>query len=256
MDTKKTNSTTNSTSNNSTNTTGSGRRLVTMPATFDARTQWPYCIHAIRDQGPCASCWAVAASEVLSDRFCIASNRGVNTILGPHYMVSCDTTDKGCSGGYLKNVWQFFETYGEVTEGCFPYTSANYVIPACSTFTKCQDGTAMRKYYAKAGSSKQFTGVSAIQQEIYANGPVEAAMYVYSDFMSYTGGIYTQAWGSYLGGHAIKIIGWGTQNGVNYWIVSNSWGSSWGETGHVRIAFGQVGIESQGYAGLADLTRS
>jgi cathepsin B len=231
------------------------RNLQTMPAAFDSRTRWPYCVHAIQDQGPCASCWAVAAAEVLSDRFCIASNRAINTVLGPQFQVSCDTTNKGCNGGYLKTTWTYLENYGSVTESCFPYTSANFVVPACSTFTRCKDGSSMRKYYAKKGSSRAFSGIAAMQQEIYTNGPIEAAMFVYSDFMSYTGGIYTQAWGSYVGGHAIKIIGWGTQNGVKYWVISNSWGKTWGETGHARIAMGQVGMENQGYAGLADLNR-
>lgn len=245
-----------STSNSTDNSTGGKRNLVTMPVNFDSRTQWPYCVHAIRDQGPCASCWAVAASEVLSDRFCIASNKAINTILSPQLQVSCDTTNMGCNGGYLSRTWAWLETYGTVTESCFKYTSQNFVVPACSSFTRCQDGSAMRKYYAKQGSSKIFQGIAAMQQEIYTNGPIEAAMYVYSDFMQYTGGIYTQAWGTYVGGHAIKIIGWGNQNGVNYWVISNSWGSTWGETGHARIKFGQVGIEIQGYAGLADLSRS
>jgi len=241
---------------NSTESDNSGKRnLQWMPASFDSRQRWPYCIHAIQDQGPCASCWAVAAAEVLSDRFCIASNKAINTILGPQFQVSCDTTNKGCNGGYLGKTWAFLETYGSVTESCFKYTSQNFIVPTCSSFTKCQDGTYMRKYYAKKNSSKTFSGVSAMQQEIYANGPIEAAMYVYSDFMQYSGGIYKQAWGSYIGGHAIKIIGWGTQNGINYWIISNSWGGKWGETGHARIAFGQVGIEVQGYAGQADLSR-
>jgi cathepsin B len=148
------------------------------------------------------------------------------------------------------------ENYGAVTENCFPYTSQNFVVPACSAFSRCRDGSPLRKYYAKKGSSRMFKGVAEFQNEIYTNGPIEAAMFIYSDFMSYTGGIYKQAWGSYIGGHAIKIIGWGTQNGINYWIISNSWGRTWGETGHARIAFGQVGIETQGYAGLADLYRA
>jgi cathepsin B len=254
---KKTNSTTSNDTTATTETEGPGRRnLQTMPAALDARSKWPYCVHSIRDQGACASCWAVAASEVLSDRFCIASNRAINTVLGPQFQVSCDTSNKGCNGGTLPKTWSFLENYGITTESCFAYTSANFVIPTCSAFTKCQDGTKMRKYYAKSGSSKAFSGVAAIQQEIYTNGPVEAAIFVYSDLMSYTSGIYKQAWGSYVGGHAIKIIGWGVQNGISYWVISNSWGSTWGETGHARIAFGQIGIENQGYAGLADLTRS
>lgn len=54
-----------------------------VPTNFDSRTQWPDCIHEIRDQAQCGSCWAFAGSETLSDRFCIASNGSVNVVLSP-----------------------------------------------------------------------------------------------------------------------------------------------------------------------------
>ncbi len=54
-----------------------------VPDSFDSRTQWPDCVHTIRDQAQCGSCWAFAASEALSDRFCIASNKTVNVVLSP-----------------------------------------------------------------------------------------------------------------------------------------------------------------------------
>jgi cathepsin B len=60
------------------------------PASFDARTQWPKCIHAIRDQQQCGSCWAFAASEAFSDRLCIESKGEINVIISPEDMVSCD----------------------------------------------------------------------------------------------------------------------------------------------------------------------
>lgn len=67
------------------------------------------------------------------------------------------------------------------------------------------------------------------------NGPVETGFTVYSDFMSYRGGIYEQNSYSALGGHAVKIVGWGVEDGTDYWIVANSWGPSWGEEGFFRI---------------------
>ena len=85
------------------------------------------------------------------------------------------------------------------------------------------------------------------------NGPIQAGFNVYSDFYNYRSGIYKYVSGSLLGGHAIKIIGWGSLNGVNYWIVANSWGASWGESGFFRIQMGQCGIEGNVYAGKANL---
>ncbi len=81
-----------------------------LPKDFDSRKQWPNCIHSIRNQAQCGSCWAFAASEVLSDRTCI---KGQDVgVLSPQYLVSCDTTDYGCQGGYLTNSWQFLQSTG------------------------------------------------------------------------------------------------------------------------------------------------
>jgi len=62
------------------------------PDSFDSRTKWANCIHPIRNQEQCGSCWAFSASEVLSDRLCIASQGKINYVLSPEYMVECDST--------------------------------------------------------------------------------------------------------------------------------------------------------------------
>jgi len=67
-----------------------------------------------------------------------------------------------------------------------------------------------------------------VRLEIFTNGPVVAGYTVYQDFYSYKGGVYHHVTGAYAGGHAVKIIGWGTENGVPYWLVANSWGPDWG----------------------------
>jgi len=82
--------------------------------------------------------------------------------------------------------------------------------------------------------------------EIMTNGPVEAAFTVYTDFMLYKGGVYSHVSGTEEGGHAIKIVGWGVDNGTKYWLVANSWSPAWGENGFFRIKRGtnECGIES------------
>jgi len=62
--------------------------------------------------------------------------------------------------------------------------------------------------------------------------------------MSYKGGIYEHVSGARQGGHAVKLVGYGVENGVNYWIIANSWGPAWGESGFFRIKHGQVGIDN------------
>merc|ERR1712232_1457006 len=88
-------------------------------------------------------------------------------------------------------------------------------------------------------------GEAQIQQMIYEGGPVETAFTVYSDFEDYAGGVYKHVTGKKAGGHAVKMVGWGVDNGVKYWKVANSWNPYWGENGYFRIRRGnnEEGIE-------------
>lgn len=138
---------------------------------------------------------------------------------------------------------------GVMTDACFPYTSGTTKVDgACKT--TCADGSKPQLYHAGAYSTT--SNVQTTMQQIQQNGPIEAAFTVYQDFMSYKGGVYQHTSGSMLGGHAIKAIGWGTENGVDYWIMANSWGTSWGEQGFFRIKRGDCGINNQMTFGLAN----
>lgn len=70
------------------------------------------------------------------------------------------------------------------------------------------------------------------------NGPVEASFDVFEDFLAYKSGVYHHVTGKNLGGHSIKILGWGVDQGTPYWLVANSWNEDWGEKGFFRIKRG------------------
>ena len=83
---------------------------------------------------------------------------------------------------------------------------------------------------------------------IMEGGPVETAFTVYSDFENYVSGVYKHTSGQMMGGHAVKFVGWGVDNGTKYWKVANSWNPYWGEKGYFRIIRG----DSQGNGGIED----
>lgn len=94
-----------------------------------------------------------------------------------------------------------------------------------------------------------------MMSEIFKNGPIEGAFTVYEDFLAYKSGVYKHTTGSQLGGHAIKIIGWGVENGTKYWLIVNSWNEGWGDKGTFKILRGSnhCGIENSSNAGVVKL---
>lgn len=241
-----------------------------VPARWDAREALSACVgpKVMVDQGQCGSCWAWAAAHVMSARLCAASNGTINTRMSPQYLLECDTADEGgCGGGALDNVWSFLTSGdgGITPEGCDPYDPWNDHNSICGHNggppTKCSNHSAdLPPRFVRAsepwspahdpGTPEQ---VREIQQEIVARGPVEAGISLFSDFAAYKRGVYRLTVNeSYGGGHAVTIIGWGsdTKNG-DYWLVQNTYGSSWGEGGFFRIrrGFNEIGIEQEVVAG-------
>jgi hypothetical protein len=91
-----------------------------------------------------------------------------------------------------------------------------------------------------------------MQSDLENNGPFEVGFLVYSDFMNYAGGVYQHKSGSLEGGHAVLNIGWGVLDGTPYWLIQNSWGTSWGLDGFFLILRGsdECEIEDNSYAGV------
>ncbi len=213
-----------------------------LPESFDWREKSPDCIHPVRDQGKCGSCWAHGASEVVSDRFCIHSNKKINTVFSPQQLVDCDLVEMGCMGGFLTTPFIYYSIIGASEESCYgEYISGKTSKRSRFCFLK---KWSCKSYRTKLLSIRWLTSPTAIKEELFKNGPVNTGFTVYQDFMTYKSGVYEHKTGGMLGGHAVKIIGWGKENNEEYWIVQNSWTSNWGEKGYFRIKFGQCGIDS------------
>jgi len=243
-----------------------------LPDNFDSRTQWPQCasIQAVRDQSACGSCFAFGAVEAMSDRICIHTG-AQTTLSAADAAFCCDECGDGCDGGYPSAVWSYWQNPGIVEEACWPYPFASCdhhlngsskpcpsnEYPSAPCPNKCSNSWTGPAWGSdRKRASKVYNidgGATAIMQEIFTNGPVETAFTVYADFVSYRGGVYQYTWGDELGGHAVKIIGWGvTSGGVKFWTVANSWNADWGEKGFFRIIRGtdDCGFEDEVNGGM------
>merc|ERR1712084_103356 len=110
--------------------------------------------------------------------------------------------------------------------------------------------------YSYTGNTVTANGVAAIQQAVMKGGPMEVAFTVYADFENYAGGIYHHVTGGQVGGHAVKVVGWGVESGTKYWKIANSWNPYWGEKGYFRMRRGtnEGGIEDQVVAASHEAT--
>ena len=136
--------------------------------------------------------------------------------------------------------------------------TAEYPTPACPAKKGCPNKgypTAWDSDEHKAVSSYNLATPEAVMTDMLTRGTVTVSFQVYADFLTYKSGVYScPSSGQPLGGHAVSILGWGTDaTGGDYWIVRNSWNDSWGIFGTVWIARGTntCGIESDMVAGKA-----
>jgi len=207
-----------------------------LPTHFDWRDyagqNW---MTSIKDQGGCGSCVAFGAVAAVEGQFKIQANNPAWDIdLSEAHLFSCGGGN--CVyGWWVSSALNYLQTYGTPDEACSPYQAGNL---RCSN--SCPN------WQSRAFRISSWSWVAPDTGSIQAalqNGPLVAAFDVYTDFFYYTNGVYRHTWGYLEGGHAVAIVGYDSIE--QYWIVKNSWGSGWGESGYFKIAFGQVGIEQE-----------
>ena len=229
------------------------RDEIVPPPYYSVLEKWPECKLPVRNQGNCGSCWAFGDIESLEDKFCIQNPRSTKTPirLSTQNMVSCNHNTipdpgyifedcKGCEGGSAYCSLPYLTETGTVSEECQPYKSGGTGENGECMGDQCvKEGISNKRYKCKADTWFTVEDPLLIKQELIANGPVSTFYLVYRDFKDYRSGIYYRATDELLGGHGVKIIGWGIENGIHYWIAQNSWTADWGENGFFRIQVGQ-----------------
>jgi hypothetical protein len=209
-----------------------------LPTSWDWRTSG--IVPAPRDQGDCGGCWAFGTVGIMESA--IAKLGGPLTDLSEQFLVSCNKSGWSCDGGLTAHMYHF-DTLG------LNQTAIGAVLEADDPYT-ATDGSCTVPYnhpYILSGwqfivpNEWTMPTVDQIKNAIYTYGPVTAGVCVGSAFQSYTGGIFSTDETSVCPGdtfqtnHQIILVGWDDNGG--YWIMRNSWGSGWGESGYMRIAY-------------------
>ena len=205
------------------------------PTTYDWRDHGR--VSAVKDQGSCGSCWAFSTVANLEGLY--AEKKGTIKTFSEQMLVDCDTSDSGCNGGLMEYAFTWLKKNGGImTDTDYPYKGTKGTCR--SDKSKYVDMTITG--YKKLGSS--YSTWSAVDEDevkefLYETGPLAIALNA-DPLQTYSSGILdlTSAKCPTSGiNHAVTLVGYGTGS-LNYWIVKNSWGKNWGESGYFRIRRG------------------
>lgn len=189
-------------------------------------------VNPVRDQGQCGSCWAFATTANAESVWALSSGKLLD--LSEEFLVDCATGagyfNMGCNGGNPDSAFKYMINKGQCSEASYPYTSGvTKTAGACQKcpsagvkFSSCSDVAPNDQLALKAAVAKQPVVIAIEADTRY--------------FQSYSSGVLTDGvkCGTTLD-HAVEIVGYGSENGIDYWKVRNSWGTSWGLNGYVLI---------------------
>lgn len=224
-----------------------------LPASFDWRNNGGDWTTPIKNQGSCGSCWAFASIGTFESFWERSQNNAsLNPNFAEQYLVSCDSEDTGCGGGFSSSLGYLVDKAGSsggigtVLEGRYPYTASD---------STCKSLTGETRYKVPSPGTWNYlegdcviSPVEDTKRTIYERGPVNAYIDATDLFSTYTSGIFEDpTWvdgGACQTNHVIVLVGWGHDPVKNkdYWIAKNSWGTDWGENGWFRIYTDQCRI--------------
>jgi C1A family cysteine protease len=178
----------------------------------------------VKNQGSCGSCWSFSATGSMEGRYQIKNTDLVS--LSEQQLVDCSKTEgnMGCNGGLMDYAFKYAEGTAMETEAQYPYTGRS------GTCDSSKTGSITVTNFADVAQKSPSALATAA-----ADGPVAVAIDASSfRFQLYHSGIMKSHCGTSLD-HGVLLVGYGTDNGVDYWLVKNSWGAHWGEKGYFRM---------------------
>nr|CAH0107395.1 unnamed protein product [Daphnia galeata] len=213
-----------------------------LPASVDYRTH--KCMQPVKAQGGCGSCWAFSATSVVEFGKCIVN--GTKVALSEQQMVDCDKTSGGCGGGYMDNAWRYVaNAVGQSSSALYPYKAAKGT---------CRYKEASMKKATVSRSDPVIdiprNDTNTMMRLLANNRLISVGIAVVRSFKSYKSGVYTEpnCKTGIISYHAITVVGYGTLNGVDYWVIRNSWGTGWGAKGYALFQRGKNVCLIESYA--------
>ena len=198
----------------------------------------------VKNQGQCGSCWSFSASGAMEGAWAIKTNDMVS--ISEQQLVDCSKKygNLGCKGGFMDNAFQYAIDTGMCSEESYPYTSG--VTQSGGSCQNCKPVVTINAC-ADVPPNNQV----ALKEAVALVGPVSIALDAETKlFQSYKSGVITSdSCGTTLD-HGVLIVGYGEEDGIKYWLVKNSWGSSWGDDGYIKIERSES-INDAGICGVA-----
>ena len=195
------------------------------PASIDWRTLG--AVTSVKDQGQCGSCWTFSSTGAVEGAWAIAKKQLVD--LSEQQLVDCATGvsygSHGCSGGQMDGAFKYVIQNGQCLNSVYPYTAKDGSCQKCSAvahLSSCSDVKPNDQISLKGAVAQQPVSIAIEADTRY--------------FQSYSSGVLTSTSCGQNLDHGVLIVGYGEENGQAYWLVKNSWGTTWGEAGYVKIA--------------------
>ena len=216
------------------------------PASVDWRTQG--VVNPIRDQGQCGSCWSFSTIQAVESASAI--KYGTLQQLSEQQLVDCDNfknggADHGCNGGLMDNAFTWIgKNGGSCSRAAYPYTSGTTMTAGSCQKCSVEPNTKVAKYIDITAAS------DAAMMSALALQPVSIAIEAdQRAFQLYSSGVFDENCGTNLD-HGVGLVGYGTSaDGKDYYILRNSWGTTWGDNGYMYLARGSSFNGGQGQCG-------
>lgn len=212
----------------------SGMQADPLPASFDWRERG--VVSEVKNQGHCGSCWTFSTTGALEAHTAIYHGIWRAPRLSEQQLIACasEFDNHGCSGGLPSHAFEYIKYAGGLSrEFAYPYEGKDDVCKySAETNSSSVGATTVRSFNITEGDEQ------SIIHYLVTKGPVSVAFQVVSDFRLYHSGVYTSTEckkGPKDVNHAVLIVGYGEEKGIPYWLIKNSWGTSWGEEGYFKM---------------------